>query len=260
MQINQIKLVYFSATGNVRKTLIKIAEGIGCETLEYDLTPFNARWQKYSFTAEDLVLIGMPVYMGRIPSIALEFFRGISAEKTPAVFVVSYGNRDYDDALLELKNTSEEKGFVGIAGAAFIGEHSFSADVASGRPDALDEEKALLFGRQIKEKYAEITDISLLQAVQVKGKFPYVENPKLSFVPATNSSCNNCGTCSLNCPVSAINPDDPKDIDRNRCLGCFRCIRNCPQKAKYLDNEKLIKKIKILSENCTARKEPEIFI
>jgi len=260
MQINRVKLVYFSPTGNVRRTLKKIAEGIGCEILEYDLTPFDARWQKYSFTAEDLVLIGMPVYMGRIPSIAVEFFRGITAEKTPAVFVVSYGNRDYDDALLELKNACEEKGFVGIAAAAFIGEHSFSADVASGRPDAFDEEKALLFGWQIKEKYAGITDIGLLQALQVKGKFPYVENQKLLFAPATNSSCNNCGICSRQCPVSAINPDDPKEVDRNRCLGCFRCIRNCPQKAKYLDNEKLIKKIKMLSETCTARKEPEIFI
>lgn len=260
MQINRVKLLYFSPTGNVGRTLKKIAEGIDCETLEYDLTPFHARWKKYPFTSEDFVLIGMPVYRGRIPPIAVEFFRGIIADNTPAVFVVSYGNREYEDALLELQTICGEKGFRGVAAAAFIGEHSCSADIGSGRPDGLDEEKALLFGRRIKEKYNGITGVSFLPELQVKGKFPYVQPRELLFAPATNNCCNNCGLCSLSCPVSAINPADPGEIDLYRCLGCFRCIRNCPQKAKYSDNGKLNDLIARLNETCTARREPEIFI
>ncbi len=260
MPIKQAKLVYFSPTGNVRRTLRKIAEGTGFETQEYDLTPFSARWRKYRFTTEDLVLVGMPVYRGRIPAISVEFFRGIRADNTPAVFVVSYGNRDYEDGLLELKQTCEKKGFIGIAAAAFIGEHSCSADIAAGRPDALDDEKALLFGRQIANKLKTVNDTGIMPKFHVKGSYPYVRRREMPVAPSTNSSCNHCGICSAECPVSAINPDDPAEIDSYRCLGCFRCIRNCPQKAKYIDNHRFNNSIARLKQSCTARKEPEIFL
>lgn len=260
MPIKQAKLVYFSPTGNVRRTLRKIAEGIGLEPQEYDLTSFSARWQKYIFTAEDFVLVGMPVYGGRIPAISVEFFRGIRANNTPAVFVVSYGNRDYEDGLLELKQTCEEKGFIGIAAAAFIGEHSCSADIAAGRPDALDDEKALLFGRQIADKLKTVTATSLMPKFQVKGNYPYIRRREMLVTPATNSSCNHCGICSAECPVSAINPDEPAEVDSYRCLCCFRCIRNCPQKARYIHNDRFNNFIAQLKQTCTARKEPELFL
>jgi flavodoxin len=160
MQVKQVSLIYFSPTGNVRKTLTKIAAGIGYPTREYDLTPFEARWKKYTFSAEDLVLVGMPVYGGRIPGNAIEFFRGIEARNTPAVFIISYGNRDYEDALLELKNSCEAKGFVGIAAATFIGEHSFLETIASGRPDLEDQQTQIQFGRQIRTKIDSLTEIS----------------------------------------------------------------------------------------------------
>jgi len=261
LQIKCVKLVYFSPTGNVRRTLRKIAAGTGWETVEYDLTSFDARWQKYMFSAEDLVLIGMPVYYGRIPAISEEFFRGIrAAENTPAVFVVSYGNRDYEGALLELKQKCEQKGFAGIAAAAFIGEHSCCPRVAAGRPDALDEEKALFFGREIRKKVADVADISMLKNLQVKGKYPYRKSKERPVCPVTADHCDSCGLCSRECPVSAINPADPKETDPFRCLICFRCIRNCPNGAKYIENDKFNNLIAELEKNCTVRKEPEIFI
>lgn len=259
MQIKRVNLVYFSPTGNVHRTLRKIAEGTGLDILEYDLTPFAARWQTYVFTGEDLVLIGMPVYYGRIPAILSEFFRGISAESTPAAFVVSFGNRDYDDALLELMKSSEEKGFIGIAAAAFIGEHAALPEIAAGRPDALDDEKALLFGRSIREKIDAVANVAHTEELRIKGNFPYVER-RMPVYPSTNGHCDNCGTCARGCPASAINPDDTKEVDSHRCISCFRCIRNCPKGAKYIANDKFNKLIAKMAQICADRKEPEIFM
>ena len=45
-----------------------------------------------------------------------------SASQTPAVLVVVYGNRAYDDALLELSDIATGAGFVPLAAGAFVGE------------------------------------------------------------------------------------------------------------------------------------------
>ena len=54
------------------------------------------------FGPDDLVLFGVPVYGGRIPSPAVQTLRRMQGSRTPAVLVAAYGNREYDDALLEL--------------------------------------------------------------------------------------------------------------------------------------------------------------
>ncbi|HHU76342.1 MAG TPA: 4Fe-4S binding protein [Firmicutes bacterium] len=259
MQIKKVNLVYFSPTGNVQKTLRKIAGGTGLTIQEYDLTPPAARRKKYSFTAEDLVLIGVPVYYGRIPGVIAEYLREINAENTPAVFVVSFGNRGYDDALLELKQSGEQRGLVGLAAAAFIGEHAASPEVAIGRPDSLDDEKAFLFGQKIREKINDATNVNQMGDLQVKGNFPYIDR-KMSVYPSTSDRCDNCGTCARECPMSAINPRDTGKVDPERCISCFRCIRNCPQGAKYMGNDKFNKLIAKIAQISTERKEPETFI
>lgn len=260
MKVKRVNLIYFSPNGTVHKTLKSISDAIGYEVKEYDLTPFNARWEKHSFSEEDLVILGMPVYSGRLPNIAAEFFRGIQGNNTPAAFVVLYGNRDYEDALLELKNCSENKGFVGIAAGAFIGEHSFTSRIGTGRPDSEDIEKARAFGEGIKEKIESMKDLNTIKELKVKGNYPYVRMRNIPIAPSSNDSCDNCLACTKLCPALAINPVNAKETDNFRCILCFKCIRECPKQARYLDNEILTEKIKILYGITTARREPEIFI
>lgn len=260
MKIARVNLLYFSATGVTQKCLQNIAQGIGMAVNNYDLTPHHARKQKYEFKSDDLVLIGMPVYRGRIPSIAAEFFSGVTAQDTPAVFVVSYGNREYDNALLELKDCCEEKGFVGIAAAAFIGEHSSSKLIATGRPDAQDQAKLAAFGQQVKEKLCKLTDRSELQKLQVKGVRPYGPDVANNAAPATNENCDNCGICAANCPTLAINPDNVRDVKVEQCISCRRCIHLCPQEAKYVADSHSINFMAALIKKASERKEPEIFI
>lgn len=253
----KVHLVYFSPTGNVRKTLLKIAEGLGCEAIEHDLTPFEARWAKLSFGPEDTVIVGMPVYGGRIPSNSVELFRGLSAKATPCVFVVSYGGRDFEDALVELQDCCESRGFIGIGAAAFIGEHAFSPTIASGRPDSADRAKMEEFGRAIAAKLGKGGPRGRLV---VKGNHPYTKESFIPIGPATSDACNACGECARGCPMQAINPADPKEVDGFRCINCFRCIRSCPKKAKLMDNEKFNSFIPLLMALAAERKEPETFI
>ena len=49
-----------------------------------------------------LSIIGVPVYGGRVPVEAISRLQRLKANNTPAVIVVVYGNRDYNDAILEL--------------------------------------------------------------------------------------------------------------------------------------------------------------
>jgi len=260
MRIKRVNIIYFSPTGNTRKILQNIAKGIGNEIREYNLTKFDARWDHYKFEEDELVILGMPVYGGRLPGILTEFFRGIRATKTPAVYVVSYGNRDFDDALLELKNNCEEKGFVGLAAGAFVAEHSFTEEIAGGRPDEQDVQDHISFGKQVKNKLESMEKTDSFGALEVRGNYPYKKPTVLPIGPSTHDTCDDCGICIEGCPVSAINPSNAAELDGLRCIDCFACIRNCPKQSKYMGVEIFNEHIDLLIEMCVPRKETEIFI
>ena len=82
----------------------------------------------------------MPVIAGRVPNVLLKFLDTLQGGGALAVPVVLYGNRNFDDALIELRNILQDRGFYAIGAAAFIGEHSFSRILAAGRPDSSDLE------------------------------------------------------------------------------------------------------------------------
>lgn len=260
MSIKKVSLVYFSPTGNTKKAVGSIAKGIGIDTVEYDLTKLQEREKKYSFTENDLVIIGAPVYAGRIPKLDKELFSGLSAQNTPVILVVSYGNRDYDDALLELKNISKSKGFVPIAAGAFIGEHTYSSLVATKRPDQEDIEKMIFFGEQIRQKLKDSESIDM--NLEVRGNFPYRKGMgSSSIVPETNDNCTSCMICVKKCPTKAISNENPKEINTSKCIKCFACVKNCPVNAKDIRLDAFKDMIKSLEVACSKiRKEPELFL
>lgn len=64
--------------------------------------------------------------------------------------VVVYGNRDYEDALLELHDILSENGFVVVAAGAFVARHSIFPDVAAGRPDRDDLDRMAEFAERVR--------------------------------------------------------------------------------------------------------------
>lgn len=259
----QLNLLYFTATDTTAKVVKEVASGIGGKFKEYNITlPLN-REKELVFSSEDLVIIGVPVYGGRVPEFLVNYFGKIKGNNTPAIFIVVYGNRDYEDALLELKNTFEENGFIGIAGASFIGEHSYTTELGTHRPDKGDLEIAKSFGEKILEKLNN-TEATLKETqLVVKGNLHYKERKSAMgpMTPETNEDCINCGVCANYCPMSAINFNDYSDIDIAKCIKCCSCIKRCPVNAKSFNDEMFkIFTQRLIDNFSSTRKEPELFL
>ncbi len=81
------------------------------------------------------MIFGTPVYAGRVPNLLLPYIRDkVKGNGALAVPVSLFGNRNFDDGLIELRNVLEADGFHTVAGGAFVGEHSFSRTLGAGRP------------------------------------------------------------------------------------------------------------------------------
>ncbi len=146
--------------------------------------------------------------------------------------MVVYGNRAYEDALLELSDALSANGFRVVAAAAFIAEHSVVRSIASGRPDAVDKQVAVDFGRAVLSKFAQSQEN--WTKPEVPGNPEYRERPKMPVTPVTSDACGHCGSCASMCPVEAIPMDDPQTTDAEKCILCMRCVEICPQEARTL--------------------------
>jgi ferredoxin/flavodoxin len=259
--MDKLNLLYFSATDTTAKIVKEIAHGMGETVKEYDITLPADRQKELSFHRNDVVIIGVPVYAGRVPGFLPEYFTKVRGNQTRAVFIVVYGNRDYEDALLELKDTFEQNGFIGIAGGAFIGEHSYTAKLAAGRPDKDDLNSAREFGIKIKERLSKEDQVKIEKLV-VKGNYPYKERkPQQPVAPETNDKCINCGICASHCPMGAIDLSDFRIADETKCIKCCSCIKRCPVNAKAIKQEAFIQFTQGLIDKFSAtRHEPELFL
>jgi ferredoxin len=208
----------------------------------------------------EFVIIGAPVYGGRVALEAVKRVHRLKANQTPAAVVVVYGNRAYEDALLELKNLTVDAGFIPIAGGAFIGEHSHSNEttpIACGRPDVQDLKKASEFGMLIRKKMRDTNFFDEMQPLRVPGNFPYKERrnrPKVS--PTTlETLCTLCGTCATVCPTGAITVSHMVITDPDGCISCCSCIKNCPTQARVFEAPEIKEIAERLSKNCRDRWE-----
>jgi len=266
MEVKRVKLVYFSPTGTTQKVLESIAEGIAAKDVEHvNLTPSEGAKHKVAPISDELVVIGAPVYGGRLPVDAIQRFKLLKASNTLAIIIVVYGNRDFDDALLELKNLAIELGYIPVAGGAFIGEHSFASKdvpIVNGRPDSLDIQKAMDFGVKMKGKIAALRSPDSQMDLKISGQFPYVAGGArpMAVSPVTREdTCTICVTCAGVCPTAAISINGSVATEIELCIRCSACIKNCPTGARVWEDSMMETIANWLKENCSTRKEPQIF-
>ncbi|MDA7848028.1 EFR1 family ferrodoxin [Sulfurospirillum sp.] len=264
MEFKRVKMVYFSPTKTTKKVLKSIASGIGVEEIiDFDLTYPNDIEQATASFCDELVIIGAPVYAGRLPVVAVERFKQLRAKNTLAIIVVVYGNRDYEDALLELKNLVIESGFTPVAGGAFVAEHSYSTDdtpIAKGRPDSLDMQNAIKFAQKIRNKIKTLPTSQI--DLKVSGNFPYKDAmlPNTVAPVVDEKLCSQCGECIEVCPTGAIFLEDSIVTKTELCVRCCACIRSCPSEARMVEDIAWKSIGARLNANCSTRKEPELFL
>jgi ferredoxin len=268
MNFNTVKLAYFSPTKTTQTILADIAAGTGIAAVEHlDLTTPGAETKDVAEMGDELVVLGVPVYEGRVAATAIQRLRRLKANNTPAVVIVVYGNRDFEDALIELHDIAVELGFVPVAGGAFVGEHSLATEtrpMANGRPDERDMAIAKEFGAKIRDKMKTMGSVNDMTQIKIPGNIPYIDRDRSTLADRSASTkeeiCTLCGTCASCCPVAAITVDNVVSTDNMACTLCCACVKNCPTGARVVADPTINKIANWVSKNFQARREPEIFI
>lgn len=234
MNLTAANLIYFSPTNTTQKVVRAIGAGTGLIAREYDFTHLLTPPAAPVFKENELVVIGAPVYVGRVPAVTLDYLRSLQGTCTPCVLIGLYGNRAFDDFLLELEDLARERGFIPVAAAAFIGEHSFSNQPAGGRPNSIDLAAATEFGSEISKKIKEASAVPGLPLGSIPGNRPYrapFRSGGVPFAPVVSENCASCGACASACPTGAISRDDVRDIEASTCIRCRACAQVCPNSA-----------------------------
>lgn len=272
---SEIHLCYFSATGTTCRVATAMGEALSTHfavpLTHSDFTTPAAREQVIACSADALVIVGVPVYAGRVPNLILPYIESLRGNGALAVPLVLYGNRAYDDALIELRNVLEGDGFRCIAGAAFVGEHSFGRAVASGRPDAEDLEEAKRFADALGKKLQARDQSAAHVPVHVPGNEPikpyfrpmdaggnHIDIRKVK--PETTEACIKCQWCAKHCPMGAISLEEPAQIP-GICIKCNACVKGCPKEAKiFTDPGYLFHQTDITTRFQNPRRDAEWYL
>lgn len=257
MKDYNVNAVYYSPTRTSKKGAEAIAGTLAEQYASIDVTMRGSESSQTEFEATDVVVFGAPVYGGRLYSGSVEAFKKLKGHNTPCVVTVTYGNRHYDDALLELADVVSARGFVPIAGAALLGEHTFG-EVQIGRPNAADIEEDKAFAEQVKKYIDEQIE---WKKIQLPGNTPYKDGGTGGgFRPSTLDTCVDCGLCAKMCPMQAIDYEDVSKVNNDTCISCFRCIKSCPVQAKVCDSEAYITFAEGFTKRLAERRENEYFL
>ncbi len=250
--------IFFSPQGGTKRVADLLTEPCP-QVTKIDLIKDKAALSNISFNKEDIAYVAVPSFSGRIPSVINALFADVRGNGAKAVLIAVYGNRAFEDTLIELKDLLTGCGFNTVAAVAANAEHSIMHQYATGRPDKEDTEELKEFALKIKE-HLQQTHIDL-PSVDVPGNHPYRPVGSGSIRPIVNQKCIGCNLCAKECPAKAIPIVKSKPSETTeKCIGCMHCIALCPLKARELDSHLVNALAEKMKPAFAQRKQNQLFI
>ncbi len=248
--------IYFSPTGGTKKVADLVAGSWTDRPAALDLTACGADPRSIALSGEDVAVIAVPSYAGRVPAPAAARLGALEGNGAGAILVCVYGNRAYEDTLVELEDLARTAGFHIIAAVTAVAEHSIVRRIASGRPDAQDRQQMMEFSAKIRAKLA-AGDCS---EPTLPGNRPYRKAGRAGIVPGPTRACVRCGVCAGACPVGAISGSDPGKVDKKSCISCMRCVSVCPHGARKGNGLMIALAGAMLKKECAGRKDCRLYL
>lgn len=250
----KVHAIFFSPARSTKKVVEAIAFGISDNVIIHDIT--QGIQKDINIDVNDIAVVGVPVYFGRVPALARQHLKQINGNGARVVVTCVYGNNDYQYTLDELIQICSDCDFTPISSGAFIARHSIFQEVAKGRPDKKDLDKARQFGKQ-SVQHARLTSDG---KCKLKGYHPNLPAGEVPLVAKVNSNCNYCGACARLCPVGAIDLYNPKKTNKKACIACARCVEMCSYNARKFKGLLYHMTRKRFEEKNMRRKEVEVHI
>jgi ferredoxin len=248
--VNSVQCLYFSPTGSTLKIVESVAEGTGMPVMmPVSITTPRDRDLFSGQLDGDLLIVGVPVYTGRFPSLVLSPLNKLDGTGRWALPIAVCGNVRMGTCLAELCGILRRQGFTIPAAGNFIAQHSFACadfQMGKGRPDEDDLRKAAELGQRVVAKIAQDPeDITCLYrdnvyirmyvsaSMEATGfaSFPERHRPAIRVSEHNDELCQECGRCVEACPTGSIDPQSYRIADET-CIRCFACTGVCPSGVK----------------------------
>lgn len=249
--------IYFSPTGGTKKVADIMADAWPEIPQPIDLADPTETFSRFAFQPQDVCLVAVPSFGGRIPAVVSQRLGQMTGGGAQVILICVYGNRAYEDTLVELQDVLTERGFLCCAAVAAIAQHSIMRQFAAGRPDDRDRLQLSAFAAQIRDKLAgpkpELTSV-------LPGNRPYKPLGTIPMVPKGGKGCSRCGFCAAKCPVGAIDLTDPTITDKTKCISCMQCVSICPQHTRKVNPALVFAASQKMKKVCSVPKENELYL